>query len=257
MLILLSPAKIQNFKAAAPTAEYSLPVFLKEAEKIIQELKTYSIRELAALFQVNVKIAEQNADRFFNWHRPFTPENAKQALWVYNGEVFHGLDAASMTVNEVNFAQQHLRILSGLYGILRPLDLIQAYRLDVSHRLSSAFGNDLYEFWRDKITTEVKKALRQSGEQAMIFNLMSGEYSKAINPERLKTRIIEFEFLQYQPDTERFKPITIYIKKARGLMARYIIRNAITNTEELKAFSDEGYWYNEQLSSKDKLVFVR
>ncbi len=257
MLILLSPAKIQNFIAPAPTAEYSIPVYLKEAEKLIQELKSYSIRELTSLMQVNVKIAEQNAERFFNWHRPFTPDNAKQALWVYNGEVFHGLDAGSMKDSEIGFAQQHLRILSGLYGILRPLDLIQAYRLDVSHKLGPTFGADLYEFWRDKITTEVKKALRQSGEPKLVFNLMSGEYTKAIDPVKLKARIIDFEFLQYQPDTERFKPITIYIKKARGLMARYIIRNAVTSTEALKAFADEGYWYNEQLSTVDKFVFVR
>lgn len=257
MLILLSPAKIQNFKTPAPTAEYSQAVYLKEAEKLIQELKSYSIRELAGLMQVNVKIAEQNAERFFNWHRPFTPQNAKQALWVYNGEVFHGLDAGSMKDSEIDFAQQHLRILSGLYGILRPLDLIQAYRLDVSHKLGPSFGADLYEFWRDKITTEVKKALRQSGEPKLIFNLVSGEYTKAFDPVQLKARIIDFEFLQYQPDTERFKPITVYIKKARGVMARYIIRNAVTNTEALKAFADEGYWYNEQLSTENKFVFVR
>lgn len=257
MLILLSPAKIQNFKTPSTVTDFTLPVFLRDAEKLVQELKSYTIKEIAVLMHVNVKIAEQNADRFFNWRTPFSPSNAKQALWVYNGEVFHGLDAGSMNEREIAFAQQHLRMLSGLYGVLRPLDLIQAYRLDVSHRLSIAEGADLYDFWREKISKEVKKALKQSGKPGVVLNLMSNEYFKAIDPSLLKTRIIDFEFLQYQPDTDRFKPITIYIKKARGLMARYVISHEVEDPEQLKAFADEGYWYNEQLSTDNKLVFVR
>jgi cytoplasmic iron level regulating protein YaaA (DUF328/UPF0246 family) len=257
VLILLSPAKIQNFKTPSPSVGFSLPVYLRQAETLVQELKSCTIKEIADLMQVNLKIAEQNADRFFNWSSPFSPDNAKQALWVYNGEVFHGLDAGSMNEREITYAQQHLRILSGLYGILRPLDLIQAYRLDVSHRLNTPDGNDLYQFWREKISKEVKKALLQSGKPKVLINLMSNEYFKAIDPSLINARIIDFEFLQYQPASDQFKPIVIYIKKARGLMARHIIRQEAEDLEQLKAFSDEGYWYHEQLSTANKLVFVR
>ena len=257
MLILLSPAKIQNFRPQQQVREFTLPVYLKEAEQLIQELKSYSIRELAELLKVNANIAEQNADRFFHWSTPFTPENAKQALWVYNGEVFHGLDAGSFNKQEIAYAQRHLRILSGLYGVLRPLDLIQPYRLDVTHRLSAGQGGDLYDFWRERISREVQQALTASGSPHVILNLMSGEYARTLDHNLLNARIIDVEFLQYQPQTEKFKPIVIYIKKARGLMARFVIRHEIDSIETLKSFSDEGYWYNEQLSSDNKLVFVR
>ena len=257
MLILLSPAKIQNFRPQQQVREFTLPVYLIEAEQLMQELKSYSIRELAALMNVNTKIAEQNADRFFHWNTPFTPDNAKQALLVYNGEVFHGLDAGSMNKQEITYAQHHLRILSGLYGVLRPLDLIQPYRLDVTHRLSAGLGGDLYDFWRERISREVQRALTASGLPHIILNLMSGEYTRTLDHTLLNARIIDVEFLQYQPDTDRFKPIVIYIKKARGLMARFVIRHEIDSIETLKSFSDEGYWYNEQLSSDNKLVFVR
>lgn len=257
MLILLSPAKIQNFKPQNQVQENTQPVYLKEAEKIIGALKTYSIQELAGLIQVNAKIAEQNADRFFHWHTPFTPDNAKQALWVYNGEVFRGLDAGSMSKQEIDYAQEHLRILSGLYGVLRPLDLIQPYRLDVSNQLSPEFGRDLYDFWKERISREVRKTLDKTEKPGIILNLMSNEYFRTLDHSILKTRIIDVEFLQYQPHTDRFKPIVIYIKKARGLMARFVIRHEINDPESLKAFSEEGYWYNEQLSTDNKLVFVR
>ena len=257
MLILLSPAKIQNFRPQQQVREFTLPVYLKEAEQLMQELKLYSIRELAVLLKVNTKIAEQNADRFFHWNTPFTPDNAKQALLVYNGEVFHGLDAGSLNKREIDFAQSHLRILSGLYGVLRPLDLIQPYRLDVSNQLSPEFGRDLYDFWREQISSEVQRALTGSGSPQIILNLMSGEYTRTLDRTLLNGRIIDVEFLQYQPDTEKFKPIVIYIKKARGMMARFIIQHEIDDIETLKSFSEEGYWYNEQLSSDSKLVFVR
>lgn len=257
MLILLSPAKIQNFRPQQQVREFTLPVYLKEAEQLIQELKSYSIRELAELLKVNANLAEQNADRFFHWSTPFTSENAKQALWVYNGEVFHGLDAGSFNKQEIAYAQRHLRILSGLYGVLRPLDLIQPYRLDVTHRLSVGQGGDLYDFWRERISREVQRALTASGSPHTILNLMSGEYARTLDHNLLNARIIDVEFLQYQPQTEKFKPIVIYIKKARGLMARFVIRHEIDSIETLKSFSDDGYWYNEQLSSDNKLVFVR
>lgn len=257
MLILLSPAKIQNFKPLNMVQKHTLPVYLKEAEKIIGALKSYSIQDLARLMQVNTRIAEQNADRFFHWHTPFTPDNAKQALYVYNGEVFHGLDAGSMSKQEIDYAQCHLRILSGLYGVLRPLDLIQPYRLDVSNQVSPEFGHDLYDFWKERISREVRKTLDKTEKPEIILNLMSNEYFRTLDPAILKARIINVEFLQYQPVTDRFKPIVIYIKKARGLMARFVIRHEINDPESLKAFSEEGYWYNEQLSSDNKLVFVR
>ena len=162
-----------------------------------------------------------------------------------------------MSKQEIDYAQEHLRILSGLYGVLRPLDLIQPYRLDVSNQLSPEFGHDLYDFWKERISREVRKTLDKTEKPGIILNLMSNEYFRTLDHSILKTRIIDVEFLQYQPHTDRFKPIVIYIKKARGLMARFVIRHEINDPESLKAFSEEDYWYNEQLSTDNKLVFVR
>ena len=257
MLILISPAKIQNTKPQHQEQEYTLPVFLKESQQLVKQIQTYSISDLAELLKVNMKIAEQNADRFFNWNLPFTPDNAKQALWTYNGEVYHGLDVHSLSADNIIYAKKHLRILSGLYGVLSPLDLIQPYRLDVSDKLENDFGHDLYAFWKEKITNEVNKALLESGEPKVIINLMSGEYKNALDIKKINGKILDFDFLQYQPDTEKYKPIVVYIKKARGMMTRFIIQNKITDIDDLRGFSADGYWIDEQLSTKNKLVFTR
>ena len=255
MILLLSPAKIQNFTPQHYTQEYSMPEFLDSAEILVKKINLLSQIELAELLDINSSLAQLNADRHFNWQLPFTTRNAKQTVFVFNGEVFHGLDAQSFTVGEMSYLQSHLRILSGLYGVLRPLDLIQPYRLDVSTKLKTSAGNNLYAFWKDHITGALNKALVESGGPKVLLNLASGEYFKSVNRKQLKAEVIDFEFLENKNDA--YKPIVMYIKKARGMMVRYVIQNRIENVEDLKGFHSEEYWYSPRLSSETKLVFTR
>lgn len=252
MLLLLSPAKILNFSPQSIVKEYMMPEFLEDAEVLMSQIQGLSRSDLAELLDINHSLAKLNADRHFNWQLPFTTDNSKQAVFVFNGEVFHGLDPISLSSNEITYLQSHLRILSGLYGVLRPLDLIQPYRLDVSTRLK---GNNLYTFWRDKITSSLNEAIRASGSQQVLLNLASGEYIKSINRKLLKADIIDFEFLENKND--KYTPIVMYVKKARGMMVRYVIQNRFENLEDLKGFNADGYWYNSRLSSEKKLVFTR
>ena len=255
MLLLLSPAKIQNFIPQQFVTEYTLPKFLDSAELLVNKIKQLSQSELAELLEINSNLAQLNADRHFNWQLPFTPDNAKQTVFVFNGEVFHGLDAAGFTQDEFTYLQSHLRILSGLYGVLRPLDLIQPYRLDVSTKLKTDAGNNLYAFWGSRITQAINEAIVASGGPQVLLNLASGEYFKSINRRQLKAEVIDFDFLESKNDT--YKPIVIYIKKARGMMVRYVIENRIESVEDLKGFNAGGYWYNSRLSTEKKLVFTR
>ena len=255
MLLLLSPAKIQNFTPQHYVTEFTLPEFLKEAEFLVHKIKQLSRNELAELLDINSNLAKLNADRHFNWQVPFSANNAKQTVFVFNGEVFHGIDAKTFSADEFTYLQSHLRILSGLYGILRPLDLIQPYRLDVSTRLKTSAGNNLYAFWKNHITQSLNDSIKASGGPQVLLNLASGEYFKTINVRKLKADVIDFDFLENKNDT--YKPIVMYIKKARGMMVRYVIENRIENVEDLKGFNADGYWFNSGLSSEKKLVFTR
>lgn len=257
MLTLISPAKIQNFNPQTYISDYTQPVFLKEAKSLIMQLRTYSAGELARLMKINSKLADENVTRYVQWNTPFTPENSKQAIFAYNGEVYRGLDAGTLTNEDIHYLQNHLRMMTGLYGVLRPLDLIQAYRLEANTKLITESGEDLFSFWKPKVTNEIKKALKAYDNPDVVINLASHEYTKMIDKKKLKARVIEFDFLQYYADTDTYKPIVIYLKKARGMMVRYITQNRISNPEDLKAFSGEGYWYSEQFSTEDKMVFVR
>ena len=255
MLLLLSPAKIQNFVPQPYIAEYTMPEFLDAAQILVDRINQLSRSELAELLEINSNLAKLNADRHFNWQLPFTPKNAKQTVFVFNGEVFHGLDAGSFTQNEFTYLQSHLRILSGLYGVLRPLDLIQPYRLDVSTKLKTNKGNNLYSFWGNQITLSLNEAIKASGGPQVLLNLSSGEYFKSINRKKLLAQVIDFDFLENKNDS--YKPIVMYIKKARGMMVRYVIQNRIENVEDLKGFNEDGYWFNSGLSTEKKLVFTR
>jgi len=255
MILLLSPAKIQNFTPQSYITDFTMPEFLDDAEKLVHKIKELSRTELADLLEINSNLAQLNADRHFNWQIPFTPRNAKQTVFVFNGEVFHGLDAKSFSPAEFKYLQKHLRILSGLYGVLRPLDLIQPYRLDVSTRLKTDAGNNLYAFWGNRITHSINKALKESGGSQVLLNLASGEYFKSIKRNQLEAEVIDFEFLENKNDT--YRPIVMYIKKARGMMVRYVIENRIEDVEDLKGFNADGYWYNPGLSTDKKLVFTR
>ena len=254
MLILLSPTKIQNFEKQTVTKSFTLPKYMSHAEKLISLMRQLSPTEISKLLAINAKLTELNYDRYFNWHLPFTPQNAKQAALVFDGEVFRGLDAKSFSESDFEFAQQHLMILSGLYGALRPLDLIQPYRLEISSALANEQGKNLYGFWKNTLTKHVLDELKIIKSQ-LIVNLASSEYFKALDLKNSNVRIIDVEFLEYKNDS--LKPIVIYTKKARGMMARYLITNKIDNAEAIKGFSDGGYWFNPQLSTENKLVFVR
>jgi len=255
MILLLSPAKIQNFESQEVVTEFTQPQFMDDAEILINKIRKLSLAESAKLLDVNSNLAQLNVDRHFNWQRPFTTRNAKQAVFVFNGEVFHGLDAKTLSPDSLAYLQSHLRILSGLYGVLRPFDLIQPYRLDVSTRLKTDEGNNLYAYWGNKITEALNETLKSSRGQKVVLNLASGEYMKSINLKLLQAKVIDFNFLQYKND--EYKPIVMYIKKARGMMVRYVIENRIENIDDLKGFNAEGYWFSPQLSTENKLIFTR
>jgi cytoplasmic iron level regulating protein YaaA (DUF328/UPF0246 family) len=232
-----------------------MPEFLNEAELLVKKIKHLSRTELAELLDINSNLAKLNADRHFNWHVPFTTQNAKQAVFVFNGEVFRGLNPGSFTQDDFGYLQSHLRILSGLYGTLRPFDLIQPYRLDVSTRLGTGKGKNLYSFWESKITKALNEAVKNSGGPQVLLNLASGEYFKCINRRKLLAEVIDFDFLENKNNS--YKPVVVYIKKARGMMVRYVIKNRIENVDDLKGFNEDGYWFNPGLSTEKKLVFTR
>lgn len=255
MIIILSPAKILNFKEQPTIDKFSTPEFMTKAESLVKLMRDLSPSDLSELLDINTNLTQLNFDRFFNWHKPFTPKNAKQAALTFDGEVFRGLNAKTFSTEDFEYAQTHLRILSGLYGVLRPLDLIQAYRLEVSSKLQNPQGKDLYAFWKEPVTESVLKALKKSGQPQFILNLASSEYFKTLDLKNKKVRVLNVEFYEYKND--KYSQIVIYTKKARGLMARYVIENKIENEEDLKGFNAEGYWYSPQMSSPDKLVFTR
>ena len=255
MLILLSPAKIQNFTPQDFVKTFTKPEFVNEAEQLIGLLRELSPSELSRLLDINASLTQLNFDSIFNWHLPFTQMNAKQAVFVFDGEVFRGLNAKTFSTEDFSYAQKHLRLFSGLYGVLQPLDLIQPYRLEVSSRLRNPLGKDLYDFWREKVTSSVIHALKLSGKPEILLNLASSEYFKTLNLKNSTIKVIDVEFFEYK--NERLKQIVIYTKKARGLMARYIIQNQIEKVEDLKGFGEAGYWFSPQLSTETKLVFTR
>ncbi|MCC8146390.1 MAG: peroxide stress protein YaaA [Bacteroidales bacterium] len=255
MLIILSPAKIQNFRPQRVIEDYTLPSFMKEAEELIKELLPFSIKELEKVLKVNPAIASWASDSYYNWKTSHNTGNSKQAILVYNGEVYRGLDASSLSVEELEYAQKHLRMISGLYGVLRPLDLIQPYRLEMNTKLKNSKGENLYKFWENTIPATISKAVKESGDPEIILNLTSHEYAKAVQFKKSGLSVIDFDFLENRHDG--YKPITIYMKKARGMMARYILRNRIAKIEDIKGFDAEGYSFNERLSDEKHFVFTR
>jgi cytoplasmic iron level regulating protein YaaA (DUF328/UPF0246 family) len=255
MIVLLSPAKIQNFNKQVATSKFSIPEFLDQASELVGLMRQLSQQEITRLLEVNVQLTRLNLDRYISWQLPFNQDNAKQAVFVFDGEVYRGLNAFTLSPDEIDYMQNHLRLFSGLYGVLKPLDLMQPYRLDVSSKLHNNAGKDLYPYWRKIVTDSIAKALQLSGEPQLLLNLASSEYAKVVDLKNSKMRMINVEFFEYQDD--RLKQVVVYTKKARGMMTRYVIQNRIDNEEDLKGFNDGGYWFNEQLSSKNKLVFVR
>ncbi|BCV41763.1 peroxide stress protein YaaA [Shewanella algae] len=254
MLILVSPAKTLDYDNPAAVSEYSLPQFLEHSSELIQVCRDLTPANIASLMKVSDKIAGLNAARFAEWQPDFTPENAKQALYAFRGDVYTGLDADSLAPETVARAQQHLRILSGLYGLLRPLDLMQAYRLEMGTSLANPRGNNLYAFWGDIITDAINQALAQQGDD-IVVNLSSNEYFKAVKTKQVDGRIITPVFKDCKKG--QYKVISFYAKKARGMMARYLLEQEEQSLERLRAFNSAGYYYSEAESSTDTPVFLR
>lgn len=254
MLTVISPAKTLDFETPTVTDTFTQSSHLSKSRKLVRRLRELSAADLAQLMQVSDNIAELNQQRFKQWKTPFKPENARQALFAFKGDVYTGLDAYSMKPENIEFAQDHLRILSGLYGVLRPLDLIQAYRLEMGTRLDTEQGKNLYQFWDEQITKALAQDLRLSGSNTLV-NLASNEYFKSIKPKLLKADIITPAFKDYNKGS--YQTIGFYAKKARGMMARYLIDHQIDDPEALKEFNREGYEFNAELSASREWVFTR
>jgi len=254
MLIVISPAKKLDYETPAKTKTATTPDYMADSQQLINRLRQFSALDLAELMHLSMKLAELNFDRYETWHPECTKDNAKQALLAFQGDVYQGMDADTFSAADFKFAQQHLRILSGLYGLLRPLDLMQAYRLEMGTKLSTERGKNLYEFWGDIITDGLNKQLKKLKSDTLI-NLASNEYFKSVKPKQLNAEIITPAFKEYKGGD--YKMIGIYAKRARGLMSRYIIQNQLTDPEDLKEFCSEGYRFSSKLSKGNTWVFTR
>ncbi|RKR04549.1 hypothetical protein C7446_1759 [Kushneria sinocarnis] len=254
MLSVLSPAKTLDFETPPTTRTHTLPDYLDASQALIRQLRDYSPQQLAELMQISDKLAGLNAARFAEWHPGFTPENAKQAVQAFQGDVYVGLAADQWNENQLAWSQDHLRILSGLYGLLRPLDLIQPYRLEMGTKLANEAGRDLYAFWRDTLTPALAADVEASGSPVLV-NLASNEYFKAIDERRFPHRIITPVFKDYK--NGRYKVISFHAKKARGWMSAWMVRQQADDPETLKQFDTGGYRFNPDLSEGDQWVFTR
>jgi cytoplasmic iron level regulating protein YaaA (DUF328/UPF0246 family) len=254
MIVILSPAKTLNFKTNSPTPDYSKPAFIKQAEKLVNVLKNYSPANLMELMSVSNGIGELNFLRNQKWEMKHSPENSKQAIFAFNGEVYNGLKAESLNEVQLNYAQQHIRMLSGLYGVLCPLDLIQPYRLEMGTHLKFELYKNLYEYWDNTICKYLNNELEKQNSKTLI-NLASNEYSKAARLKNINGKVIAPVFKEYTRN--KYQVITVYAKKARGMMTRFIIQNNIENPEDIKHFDTEGYAFAESLSDDHEWVFTR
>lgn len=254
MLMVISPAKTLDYQTPPVTQRFTQPEHLDHAQDLIAQLRDFTPMQIAELMHLSDKLAGLNAARFGSWTKTFTTENAKQALLAFKGDVYTGLNAEDFSEADFDFAQNHLRMLSGLYGVLRPLDLMQPYRLEMGTKLVNPRGNNLYDFWGERISGWLNDALAAQGDDVLL-NLASNEYFSAVKRKVLNARIIDTEFKDLK--NGQYKIISFYAKKARGLMARYVIQNRLRDPEALKGFDLAGYAYAQAQSSADKLVFLR
>jgi len=254
MLIVLSPAKTFDYQTPLTLDEHSQAQFLEQSKVLIDRLRELSPAALASLMKISDKLAALNAGRYAEWTQPFTPDNARPAIRAFAGDVYAGFDAETLSVADLQFAQQHVRTLSGLYGVLRPLDLIQPYRLEMGTRLSNPAGKDLYAFWDERITDALNTALVEAGASVLV-NLASEEYFKAVNPKTLSMPVLQPVFQDW--GSGKFRVVSFYAKRARGLMARFAIINRLTRPAGLKHFTVGGYAFAEDASSESVWVFRR
>lgn len=254
MLVLLSPSKTQDFSAVDTPIASTQPDLLKESELLMKELQKLNATQIGKLMSVSEKLSALNHERFKAFSTPFTDSNAKPAALAFKGDVYDGLDAPSLSAKEMEFAQHSIRILSGLYGVLRPMDLIQAYRLEMKTPLKNPRGKDLYQFWDERLT-DVLNAHMKTEKTDTVINLASQEYFSAVKPKQLDGRLITVHFKERKDG--KLKVIGLFAKRARGMMARNIVQQGWTKPEQLTAFSEAGYGFEPELSSDAEFVFAR
>jgi hypothetical protein len=254
MITVISPAKKLNFDETSPIKAFSQCQFLEDSKILVNQAKDYSFDEIMNLMGVSKNIANLTVQRFNDWSLPFTKQNAKQAALAFNGDTYTGLEANTFSINNFDYAQEHLRILSGLYGLLRPLDLIQPYRLEMGTKMDNPSGKNLYHFWGSKISEGLQKALKDHNSK-YIVNCASDEYFKAVDTNALDAAIIKPVFKDVKNGIP--KVISFYAKRARGMLAKYIIKNKTDNIEELKDFNESGYQFQSELSNDKELVYIR
>jgi hypothetical protein len=254
MLTVISPAKSLDYETPLSTDKNSQPEFLDHSQTLIEQLRELSPPEIESLMKISPKLADLNYGRFLNWQQPFTGENARPCIFAFTGDVYQGLDIQSFDAQALDFCQNNLRILSGLYGLLKPLDLMQAYRLEMGTKFNNARGANLYQFWGSLITEKLNQELAAQSADVLV-NLASNEYFKSVKPKALDATIITPNFKDWK--NGQYKIISFYAKKARGLMAAYIMKNGITDVEQLKAFDSEGYYFSAEQSTATDWIFLR
>lgn len=254
MLAIISPAKTLDLESAVPNFTFSQPHLTEHSEQLIEICRQLAPAQIASLMSISDKLAGLNAARFANWQKEHNEQNSRAAIYAFKGDVYTGLEVETLNQDDIQFAQQHLRMLSGLYGLLRPLDLMQAYRLEMGTKLANPKGKDLYAFWGTVITEALQQAIDQQGDNILI-NLASDEYYKSVKETQLNAQIIKPIFLDNKGG--KYKVISFYAKKARGLMCRYIIQNRLTEIEQLKDFDLGGYWFDPTSSTQTEFVFKR
>lgn len=254
MLAIISPAKTLDFETQIEGFEFSQPALTAYSQQLIEVCKQLAPAQLASLMSISDKLASLNAARFAEWNPNHTEQNSKAALFAFKGDVYTGLAAETLSASEVAYAQRHLRMLSGLYGLLKPLDLMQPYRLEMGTKLANPKGKDLYQFWGDTITLHLQQAIDEQGDSILV-NLASDEYFSAVQPGKLSAKIVKPIFLDEK--NGKFKVISFYAKKARGMMVRFMLQTQPTSIEQLKTFDFGGYWFDSSASTEWELVFKR
>ena len=254
MLITLSPSKGQDFDTPTPSEIYSIPDQLSDSQLLIEKAKKLDVKEVRELMAVSENISILNVERFNTWQTPFTPDNAKPALFAFKGDVYSGIQKEKYDDDDLAYAQQHLRILSGLYGALRPMDLIQPYRLEMKTKLKNKRGENLYQFWDERITDKLNETLEGHTEEVLV-NLASNEYFKSVKPKKLNGRLLNISFKETKDGKTRV--VAIFAKRARGMMTDFILRNRIEHAEDIKDFGAGGYNFSAQESTADNWVFTR
>lgn len=254
MLVVLSPSKTLDYDSQPQTDQFTQPDFLDDSEQLIDILRDYDVDELRDLMDISEKLAVLNVERYDTFSTPFSPENAKPAITAFTGDVYRDFRLDDYDSDDFDFLQQHARILSGLYGLLRPLDLMQPYRLEMGTRLENPRGKNLYEFWGHKITDAVNAALDAQGDDVLL-NLASNEYFDSIDTDALDGRVLNVNFKDFRKG--KYKVITFYLKRLRGTMTDWMVRNRVTDPEGLKGFNERNYYFSEEHSTEDEYVFLR